>query len=154
MISGNLLSTTTSVTPRLICTWESPGEPENFQSQGHTPDQLIHQVRGWDPGISVCGSASGDPKCAKLGGPLHHPIEDPSILVCERWNYQVIERQTLLESANLSSHPFSVPCWVYVLAQWGELVQVCPPHSPSPSALCSIIRSAISNVTQYFWGSV
>lgn len=46
----------------------------------------------------------------KIGGPLHHLIEDPCILVCERWNYQVIERGTLLESANLSSQPFLVPC--------------------------------------------
>lgn len=43
-------------------------------------------------------------------GPLHHLIEDPWILVCERWSYQVIERGALLESADLSSHPFSVPC--------------------------------------------
>lgn len=67
MISGNLLFTTTSVIPRLISNQESPGEPENFQSQRHTPDQLIHRVRGWDPGISVFVGASGDPKCAKLG---------------------------------------------------------------------------------------
>lgn len=81
MISGNLLFTTTSVIPRLISNQESPGEPENFQSQRHTPDQLIHRVRGWDPGISVCAGASGGPKCAKLGAtaPSYRGPLDPSV---------------------------------------------------------------------------
>ena len=95
MISGNFPFTTTSVIPRLICTGESLGESENFQSQRHTPGQLIHHVKGWGPGIRACGGASGDPKCQNWGttappdrGPCH-----PSVW---EMDYQSVEGETLL----------------------------------------------------------